>query len=470
MSSGNQLQERRELLQAALQGRLTRREIMTRAAALGLSGSALVAYGALAPRRTSAQNTSLSAKLVSWAPSGQRWELPQRAVYPLFREKFPNVEIEWITDPIADYIPKTVIEMSAKSDRYDILHNDYNVVPQLIALGALEPIQPYLDADPSYKEDILADVPENVMDLYRDKPATQGGILYGLPPDSNCQLQYYRADVLENAGISKPAETWDEAIEIARELAAGGQNQTGTTLRRGLFAGGVFITLLRSHGGDWFDKMEPGGWNPQLNSEAGSMAMDVLLALKPYLEPTSLNASDDEANPAMATGVWTYAPVQWGGTTMNDPNFTEFHAVWKSTVVPRGSNSAGRHAPHMGGLGLLIPAYSRNKEAAWEFVKFCCSGDKQDPRIGQAWVEGTGQPARASLLKKYSDIRPHFQALMESLPHAIRYLPIPESNALYEAVGNEVASVMTGDKDKEAALRDMDATVRQIMQDAGYYE
>ena len=36
---------------------------------------------------------------------------------------------------------------------------------------------------------ILADIPENVMDLYRDKPAAEGGALYGLPPDSNCQLQ-----------------------------------------------------------------------------------------------------------------------------------------------------------------------------------------------------------------------------------------------------------------------------------------
>ena len=100
------------------------------------------------------------------------------------------------------------------------------------------------------------------MDLYRDKPAAEGGILYGLPPDSNCQLQYYRLDILEQAGIDGPAETWDEAIEIAKTLAESGVKQTGTTLKRGLFAGTVFITILRSYGGDWFDKMEPGGFNP----------------------------------------------------------------------------------------------------------------------------------------------------------------------------------------------------------------
>ncbi len=463
------LRRRQQLLGDALAGRLTRRQAVQRGAALGLSAAGLSRMLGDA-RRAAAQTPTPSGNLVSWAPSGQRWELPQRAVYPLFQEKFPDISIEWVAEPIADYIPRTVIEMSAKSDQYDILHNDYNVVPQLIALGSLEPLEPYLDADPEYKADLLADVPENVMDLYRDKPAAEGGILYGVPPDSNCQLQYYRVDILEQAGIDGPAETWDEAIEIAKTLAESGVKQTGTTLRRGLFAGGVFITILRSYGGDWFDSMEPGGFNPALATEAGNSAMQVLLALQPYLEESALNASDDESNPAMANGTWNYAPVQWGGTTMNDPEFTEFYEVWLSTRVPKGNVEGGDHRPHMGGLGLLVPAFSKNKDAAWEFVKFCCSGNKQDPAIGRAWVEGTGQPARASLLKEYAPLRAHFPALQESLPTAMRYPAIPESNALYEAVGNEVAAVVTGEKDAEAALTDMDAAVRQIMQDAGYYE
>ena len=111
--------------------------------------------------------------------------------------------------------------------------------PQFIAAGRAGGLEPYLDKDPAFKADILADIPENVLDLYRDKPAAQGGILYGLPPDSNCQMQYYRVDILEKAGL-KPAETWDEAIEIAQELAEGGKKQmVGTTLKRGFWAGGV---------------------------------------------------------------------------------------------------------------------------------------------------------------------------------------------------------------------------------------
>jgi ABC-type glycerol-3-phosphate transport system substrate-binding protein len=198
--------------------------------------------------------------------------------------------------------------------------------------------------------------------------------------------------------------------------------------------------------------------------------MQVLVALAPYLEASSLNASDDEANPAMANGTWTYAPVQWGGTTMNDPEFTEFYEVWATTRVPKGDVEAGDHRPHMGGLGMLVPAFSQNKDAAWEFVKFCCSGNEQDPAIGKAWVENTGQPARASLLKEYAPLRAHFPAIQESLPTAVRYPPLPETLALYNAISPDVAAAVLGEKDVEAALNDMDASVRQIMQDAGYYD
>lgn len=408
--------------------------------------------------------------VVSWASAGQRWEFPQKGVYPLFQKKFPDIKIQIVAEPIADMLPKTAVAMASKSDRYDVIHEDYNFVPQFIAQRALEPIEPYLDKDPAYKKDILADIPENVLDLYRDKPLAQGGKLYGLPPDSNCQMQYYRADVFEQAKI-KPAVTWDEAIENAKVLSDGGKKKAvGAPLKRGFWAAHVFITMLRSYGGDWFDKMGPGGWKVGIDSDEGRKAFDTLMKLVPYLEPTSLNASDDEANTAMLNGTWVYAPVEWGGSSMNDPKYTKFADVWKVGVVPKGTGPKARHAPHMGGLGLIIPAFSKNKDAAWEWTKFCCSGDTQDPEIGKAWVENAGQPARASLLKKYASIRPYYAGLQESLPVAMRFLPIPESNALYENVGTEVASVVTGQKKPEQGIKDMQAAATRIMTKGGYYK
>jgi len=438
-----------------------------RSALKALGGLGAAGLTGLGGRRALAADPTT---IVSWASAGQRWEFPQKGVYPLFQKKFPDIAVQVVAEPIADMLPKTAVAMASKTDRYDVIHEDYNFVPQFIAQHALEPLDGYLDRDPAYKADILSDIPENVMDLYRDKPASQGGKLYGLPPDSNCQLQFYRIDVLEKAGL-KPAETWDDAIANCKVLSEGGKNRVvGMPLKRGFWAAHVFITMLRSYGGDWFDKMEAGGWHVTLDTEEGKKAFETLMQFVPYLEPTSLNASDDEANTAMLNGTWVYAPVEWGGSSMNDPKYTKFSDVWKVAIVPKGSGPNGRHAPHMGGLGLIMPVFSKHKEAAWEWIKFCCSGDKQDPAIGKAWVENAGQPARSSLLKEYTNIRPYYSGLAASLPYAMRFLPIPESNALYEMVGTEVASVTTGQKSSAQGLKDMQAMATKIMTKGGYYK
>lgn len=446
----------------------TRRSALKMLGGAGLA--ALAVPGSVGfPRlgRASAQEAS---SIVSWAPAGPRFEFPQRGVLPLFQGKFPNINVDIAVDPLADFFPKTAIAMSSKSDRYDAIFEDYLFVPQFIAQGALESIEPYLDQDPEFKNDILADIPSNVLDTYRDKPASEGGKLYGLPPDSNCQLQYYRADVFEKAGL-KPAVTWEDAIEISRELSDNGKRPVvGTTLKRGNWSAGVFIMLLRSYGGNWFDSMGPGGWHVTLDTEEGQKAFDVLMRLLPYLDPTSLNAADDEANTAMLNGTWVFAPAQWAGSTMNDPQFTQFAEYWKVTVVPKGTGPNGRHAPAMGGLGFLIPSYSKNKDAAWEWIKFCCSGDRQDPAIGKAWVESTGQPARLSLLKQYTNIRPYFAGLNESMPFAVPFPTIPEMPSLQETVGTQVGAVLTGQKSPDDALKDMQVQVTSIMEKGGYYK
>jgi sorbitol/mannitol transport system substrate-binding protein len=450
--------------------RLTRREALRAAGRVGFGALAAANAGWLTEGSLAPAQAAGSTTVVSWAPAGQRWEFPQRGVYPLFQKKFPNIQVEFVAEPIADMLPKTAIAMSAKSDRYDLIHEDYNLVPQILAQKTLEPIDHYLDQDPAFKQDILSDVPENVMDLYRDKPAKEGGRLFGLPPDSNCQLQFYRADVLDKAGIKKPATTWEDALAICKEITNNGKRKVvGTTLKRGLWAGGVFITFLRSYGGDWFDKMGPGGWHVTLDSGEGHQALAMLLKLVPYLEPSSLNAADDEANTAMLNGTWEFAPVEWGGSTMNDPKFTKFANEWKVDIVPKGTGSKARFGPHMGGLGLIMPVFSHHKDEAWEFMKFCNYGNKQDPAVAKAWVENTGQPARTSLLRQYTSIRPYFSGLMKSLPHAIRYIPIPESNTLYETVGTEVAAVVTGGKTPDQALKNMQSLATEIMTKGGYY-
>jgi len=401
--------------------------------------------------------------LVDWEEAGERWELPKRGIYPIWQMIHPNVQIEIQATPIGEMFPKIQLAMASNSDKYDVIDDDYAFFPQLIAGGHLTNLQAYLDADEAYKSDIYGDVPENILDLYRDKPLADGGQLHGLPPDGNCQLMVYRKDVFDQAGITTLPVTWPEAIETAKALTGGGQYGFTATLRRGFWATHCFNTIFWSHGGEWFGN----GYNelPTLDVEAGVMALEVLLALMPYAAPGTLNAVDDEANAIITTGGAVFAPNLWGGsvwtTESTNPQYFDKIGV---DIVPKGTTANGDHRPIMGGLGLFVPAYSKNPDWAWQWIKFCCSKE-----VGKEWVENLGQPARLSLLSEYATIQPYFSALAKSFPSAHRMEPIPETGELYEVVGTEVANVTTMTKAPDQAIKDAQKAVEGIMRKAGYY-
>ena len=95
------------------------------------------------------------------------------------------------------------------------------------------------------------------------------GELYGLPVRGHVQLLFYRADLLEAAGVAPP-QTWDEVITVAQAVQAAG-DVSGIALPYGRLNGQnlmVWINLLWGNGGDLFD--ESGA--PIFNSPAGVAA------------------------------------------------------------------------------------------------------------------------------------------------------------------------------------------------------
>src|SRR6202022_3444976 len=75
-------------------GSLTRRSALK---GLGGAGIAALATPGLALFARGAQAAD---SIVSWASAGQRWEFPQRGVYPLFQKKFPNIQVQLAAEPI----------------------------------------------------------------------------------------------------------------------------------------------------------------------------------------------------------------------------------------------------------------------------------------------------------------------------------------------------------------------------------
>ena len=411
----------------------------------------------------------LTGKVTMFVSAGQRWELPARGVLPLFNERFPNVEVDIQAGPHGEHVTKSMMLATSKSSAMDVLYTDFGQWPAFYAVNAMEDLEPFAATDPGWYADYNEDTPTGVQ--YRVPPNAEG-TLYGLTGDGNAKLHFYRQDLMNAAGIHKVPETWEEALEVAEALHDPDKDQYGfiTTARRGGFAGWVFWGMLASYGGEWFDKQAEGGWHPTFNNDKGYMALETLMKLMKFRHPVTLNATDNECNSALANGSAVYAPIQWGTAVLQNPEFSKFPNDIKTGLVPRGETAESAHRPLMGGLGQYVSAYSKNKEAAWEWIKHLNSGDYTDSRISDAYIEHTGQPARISMLNKYENIRPHFAGLKQSFPTAVSFVPlIPEAFTLSDIIGNEVTSVITGEKSIDDALKAIEKGVEGVMMDSGYY-
>ena len=475
MSTDRELLCKQTIEETRIVKRAISRRRMMQAMAAGAATAALGAGSRMASADTRGPgwytNPDISGKVTMLVSAGQRWELPARGVLPIFNERFPNVEVDIQPGPHGEMVTKAMMLATSKSKAMDVLYTDYGQWPAFDAAEAMEPLGHFAEKDPGWLEDYLGDVPAAISKGYR-VPAEPDGTLYGLTNDGNAKLHFYRRDLLEQAGIHKVPETWEEALEACKALHRPDQDQYGfiTTARRGGFAGWVFWGMLASYGGEWFDRQEEGGWHPTFNNDKGYKALETLTKLMEFRHPVTLNATDDECNTALANGTAVYAPIQWGTAVLNNPEYSQFPEEIGTDLVPRGETAEGTHRPLMGGLGQFVSAHSSNKEAAWQWIKHLNSGDYVDSRISDAYVDSAGQPARISMLTKYENIRPHFTGLKKSFPVAVSFVPlIPEAFTLSDILGNETTAVITGEKSIEDALKAMEKGVEGVMMDSGYY-
>jgi ABC-type glycerol-3-phosphate transport system substrate-binding protein len=103
---------------------------------------------------------------------------------------------------------------------------------------------------------------------------------------ANAQHLFYRADILEQAGVAAPT-TLQEVLAAAEAISAQGimQHPVATTSGAGWNLAQEFVNLYLGHGGSFF---EPGSAAPAINNDAGVATLEALKALMSYSNPDYL--------------------------------------------------------------------------------------------------------------------------------------------------------------------------------------
>ena len=199
-----------------------------------------------------------------------------------------------------------------------------------------------------------------------------GGI-WGMPYHDGPQCLIYRTDLLRDAGIAVP-QTWAAFHDAARRLHDPPAGRSGTVLA--LFPDGHnsfydFCVQLWTRGGAPFDD----AGRPQLTTPAAVAALDFLrrLAADRGAVPADVRAIDSVASGMRFCAGEVALMANWFGFAAYAETAADSRVRGRVGIapLPRGEGGA---AVSLNVFWLLcIPAGSRRRDLAWDFLRHCAT-------------------------------------------------------------------------------------------------
>ncbi len=273
-------------------------------------------------------------------------------------EEMTGATVDVVDFPYITLHEKALLDLtSGGTSAYDVIDVasqwDGEFAPFLTDLG------PYIEKD-NYDMSVWIENVLNNCGKWQDT-------IIGIPNASTPQVFAYRTDLLPN-GIP---DTWDE---YRSELAAASTSSIeGVTVAMAPGQlGGVFDYVLWSMGGAWADE----NWNITIDSDETRAALKHMYALKDIMDPANLTWGVEESIKAFLDGkavvceTWPSLGINQNG---NNPEMSKVVGNWALDVIPYEETGVTL----LSAWDVAIPANSKNKDLAWEWVKMYTSAENQ---------------------------------------------------------------------------------------------
>lgn len=366
-------------------------------------------------------------------------------VVAAFKEKFPNINIEFVNVTGLDHaeVATKILAQLAAGQPVDIGYAATEATQLYAGEGLALPLtQRVMDS----KEE-LAEYFSDVSPVLTETMMYEGD-LYQLPRDFNAANMYFNTALLEEAGLEVPGEEWtkDDFLEYARAMTGiGGGDSFGygwTNRLWGSWTPWFFVndtnllTEERAPGGEWmwenFYADDPnaegrgGGWRwpaPQANNPKMVEALEFVVSLtREGITPEAALGTGETLQGFFTSGKLGMTPAGgfWSGgliaAGMEKGSFdVQFWPKWASQ----------RHQLGVGAAWILNG--SANENEAWEFVKFTTAKEIME-LVGFFGQLTRTTPVRRSMNdeKRYSESGPaNWHVFYDTLDKRSDTGPIP---------------------------------------------
>jgi lactose/L-arabinose transport system substrate-binding protein len=301
-----------------------------------------------------AQNTALKGEITVWS-----WDIAAKAleaVVPSFNKLYPNVKVKVVDLGNQQVFDRGLAGCAAGGvdlpDVYSVENNEAevfwnrfpNCFTDLTALGANQ---------------LRKDFPE-----FKWTELTMGNKVFAIPWDSGPVVIFYRRDLYQKAGIDpNKIATWDDFIAAGKKML----QATGGKVKMGTIANGQddewFRMLANQNGCFYFNNQ---GTVVTVNQPGCVRALDTIKKLADA-GVVAFGGWNEQIQYIKASAVASAMFGAWYEGTIRT-NAPDQAGKWGVFLMP-ASQKGGVRAANLGGSALAIPASSKNKEAAWAFVK-----------------------------------------------------------------------------------------------------
>jgi multiple sugar transport system substrate-binding protein len=364
---------------------------------------------------------------------------------PEFERAHPGVHVEIQNIPLTAAHEKLLTAFAGDA-LPDLCQLGNTWIPEFAALGALEPLQAYVDASTVVRvDDYFAGIWDtNVID----------GRLFGVPWYVDTRLLFYRKDLLAQAGFASAPRDWEQwRRALAAIKANAGKDQYAIFLPLNEFEPLLNLAIQQSD-----PLLRDNGTRGNFESAGFRRAFAFYVEMfhndwAPRLSNTQLPNIWDE----FARGFVTFyisGPWNIGEFKRREP---ALEGRWVTAPLPGASGPGGGAA---GGSSFAIFASSKNKQLSWELAEFLSAVPQQ-----QRFYMLTGDlPARRGAWDFPGLANDEYARAFREQLELVKATPkVPE----WERIANEMQlmadRVVRGGMPVDQALHDFNATVDNIL-------
>ncbi len=465
-----------ELMKASYTGQLSRRDVMKRGGALGLSATMMGTI--LASHNAAAQDASPEASPAAAQPAGWSIVVPEglpdlagATISAMLEPDGPLAAFDQAScDMFAEATGATVnYIMGPPTDRLVVMQQTMAAESSDIDVAMIDVIWPGIFA--AHAVDLSDQVGEVEFFERIQENNTVDGMLVGLPYFTDAGLLYYRTDLLEKYGFEGPPTTWQELTDMATTIvegeAAANTAFTGFTFQGGAYEGLTCNALEWQYSNGGGSIIEPDG-TVSMNNDQAKAALELAASWVGTISPEAVTGYMEEDARAVWQGGnaafmrnWPYA---YSLSAASDSVIRDVFAI---TQLPMGDGEGATHAATLGGWQMFVSRYSENQDAAKAFAKYMVSPELQKARA----IERAALPTIGSLYED-ADIlaaNPYFETLFDVFESGSVARPSTPTADLYGEASLEyfsaVSEILTGSAEVDSRVEDLAASLEDIMAD-----